>query len=103
MAPPTAGGGYRCNLDGAADGYPTTAPVGSFPQDRSPYGIFDLAGNVAEWTRDWYTTHHHAGIDGFRVARGGSWLAFSAAATIITGATQFPIKESGIMGIRAVR
>lgn len=28
------------------------APVGSFPQDRSPYGMLDAAGNVTEWMRD---------------------------------------------------
>lgn len=32
------------------DPYPGIAPVGSFPEDRGPYGHRDLAGNVAEWT-----------------------------------------------------
>ena len=31
-----------------------TTPVGLFPEGKSPYGCFDLAGNVNNWTSDWY-------------------------------------------------
>ena len=34
-----------------------TMPVGSYPSDVSPYGVFDLAGNVMEWARDWYAAY----------------------------------------------
>jgi formylglycine-generating enzyme required for sulfatase activity len=34
-----------------------TTAVGSFPRDVSPYGIFDLAGNIREMTADWYNTY----------------------------------------------
>lgn len=30
-------------------------PVGSYPHDRSRYGVLDLAGNVQEWCLDWYS------------------------------------------------
>lgn len=29
-------------------------PVGSYPLDRSRYGVMDLSGNVREWCSDWY-------------------------------------------------
>lgn len=44
--------------------------VGSRPDGASPEGVQDLAGNVAEWTRE---------ADGTAVARGGSFLSTSAA------------------------
>jgi sulfatase modifying factor 1 len=37
------------------DGYEWTAPVGSFPPNG--YGLFDMAGNVWQWTTDWFQDH----------------------------------------------
>jgi len=100
---PNADSVYRCNYDGQDDGFAYTAPVGSFDKFSSPYGVCDLAGNVAEWALDWYSTSYHAGLDGFRMVRGGSWMAVPAACDAITGATQMPLKESSIMGFRGAR
>jgi len=100
---PGADGIFRCNFDAEDDGFAYSAPVGSYEKFGSPYGVCDLAGNVAEWTLDWYSTSYHAGLDGFRMVRGGSWMAVPAACDAITGATQLPLKESSIMGFRAVK
>ena len=40
------------------DGYEGTAPVGQFPANG--YGLFDMIGNVWQWTTDWYAARHPA-------------------------------------------
>lgn len=65
------------------DGHRHASPVGTYRDGRSPYGLFDAAGNVWEWTADLYDPEAYAlegRIDprgpasgGERVIRGGSW------------------------------
>jgi formylglycine-generating enzyme required for sulfatase activity len=55
----------RANLDPDTDGYPGAAPVGAFPAGASPYGLFDMAGNVHEWVTDRATQGgRHRGLRG---------------------------------------
>jgi formylglycine-generating enzyme required for sulfatase activity len=65
----------------ARDGFLELAPVGSFPNGRTPDGIDDLAGNVDEWVADWFGEYPMADavnpkgpdMGDRRVARGGSY------------------------------
>ncbi len=55
------------------DGWPNTAPVGSFPQGRSTFGVLDLAGNVWEWVGDWYGPYTAGdGVTAEKNPRGGT-------------------------------
>jgi formylglycine-generating enzyme required for sulfatase activity len=63
--------------------YEALAPVGTFENGKSPYGIYDMAGNVWEWVSDWYDTDYYKNspqqnpegppTGGFKVIRGGAW------------------------------
>ena len=65
------------------DGFPNTAPVGSFPKGASRYGVKDVVGNVWEWVADYfgeYSKDEQTNPKGpetgeARVIRGGSWNA----------------------------
>jgi len=64
------------------DGWAATAPVGSFRQGASAFGVLDMAGNVWEWTADSFADYSDQPVtdpqrlqrdDSLRVFRGGSW------------------------------
>lgn len=68
------------------DGFADTAPVGRFAEydSSSGFGVIDMAGNVAEWTNNWYSGNAYAeGMDiygpgdptGVKTVRGGSWAS----------------------------
>jgi formylglycine-generating enzyme required for sulfatase activity len=62
-----------------------TWPVGSFPDDQSPFGVMDMAGNVWEWTSSWYDAYpgnENLEIEfgkKFRVIRGGGAIDYYGA------------------------
>lgn len=69
--PPKTANFAEGEIPGYSDGYVYTAPVGSFKP--SAEGIYDLAGNVWEWTQPMEIRAEPTGI-----LRGGSWAYFRA-------------------------
>jgi formylglycine-generating enzyme required for sulfatase activity len=77
---------YVVSGEAYCDGFPDTSPVGWFINGRSPYGAYDMAGNVWEWVNDWYDSAYYGkssssnplgpGTGQSRVRRGGSWYDY---------------------------
>ena len=92
----------------------TTDVVGNYPDGRSYYGAHNMAGNVMEWTGDYFDRSYYSespAIDprgpedgSLRVARGGFFgVGFSEAiSTTVRNATPPTASEPGL-GFRCVR
>ncbi|MFZ5916931.1 MAG: formylglycine-generating enzyme family protein [Chloroflexota bacterium] len=92
-----------------ATGYRGTIPVGSLGSGVGPYGLFDMAGNVWEWTSDWYQPYPGSAYQDpyygqrFRVTRGGGW--FEEADTVRTSNrnSTSPTAANDDLGFRCAR
>lgn len=92
------------------DGYRDTAPVGSYPDGRSPIGLYDMAGNAMEWVADWYDfrayrdaveTNPLGPLSGdFKVIRGGSWLSAEADVSVTARTSFDPTVSRANLGFR---
>jgi formylglycine-generating enzyme len=76
------------------DGFARTSPVGSFPPNG--YGLADMAGNVWEWTVDWYTPQHLVADDACCVP--SDPIGGREAASHDPAQPQFPIPRKVIKG-----
>lgn len=93
------------------DGYWGPAPVMSFAPN--PFGLYDMGGNVSEWTADcWHDNYIRAPVDGsawlnpgcsVRVLRGGSWGSSPDQARSAWRQAADAGLRSGRVGFRVVR
>jgi len=94
-------------------GYGVLAIVGSLEGGRSPYGIYDLAGNVSEWVADWYdnTSYKYelernpkGPRDGEeKVVRGGSWYDSALLQRSALRSRSYPSAPSTDRGFRCAK
>jgi len=92
------------------DGYENTAPVGSYEGGVSPYGLYDMAGNIAEWVNDWYDAGYYLApptqepsgpeTGTLHVLRGGSWVDNLYSVRVFVRQTAKPDETVSYIGFR---
>lgn len=105
----------QANLGSTSMGAPAT--VGSFPDDKSPSGVLDMAGNVSEWVFDWYKVDYYSTADNTdpigpanrrgegsgRVVRGGSFADSPDQARTANRRSQEPAYGFPSIGFRCAK
>ncbi len=99
-----------------SDGYKFTAPVGSYENGKSPYGCYDMVGNVWEWCNDWYDNAYYSNAaannnppgpssGSYRVRRGGSWSddSYYGDCRCANRGYDYPYDRYGILGFRCAK
>jgi len=76
----------------------SSAPVGSFAPNG--YGLYDMAGNVAEWCQDWYQLDYYVGSPEHnpqgpesgtqKVTRGGHWFSWDRGLRVHNRSSNLP-------------
>jgi len=97
----------------ATTGYAAVAKVGSFEKGQSPYGIYDLAGNVWEWVADRYDEHYYQHspehnprgptTGPLRVVRGGAWNSSPSIITAANRNSNVPSARRSDVGFRCAK
>jgi formylglycine-generating enzyme required for sulfatase activity/energy-coupling factor transporter ATP-binding protein EcfA2 len=90
-----------------------TSPVGIFPKGKSPYGCFDMAGNVWEWCSDRYDIYYYAKSPGrnpkgppdgaSRIVRGGDWQTSAKDCRSALRSPFVPISRYYLLGFRILQ
>jgi len=85
-----------------------TTPVGAL-ESPGPYGTYDMAGNAAEWTADWYLPYPGSPATDadfgrtLKVVRGGSWLSGPLTLTTVARGHSEPAYGYDSIGFRCAK
>ena len=84
--------------------------VGSYENGKSPYGVYDMVGNVWEWVLDWHDKTYYQsapaknpvgpGSGEYKVIRGGSWSKRPAIARVAGRMYLSPSQRTNSLGFR---
>ncbi len=95
------------------DEFSDTAVVTSFEAGRSPFGLYNMSGNVMEWVFDWYAPDYYGEsaeinpsgpADGTaRVLRGGSWYNTQQSLEVARRGSYVPEVARATLGFRCAR
>jgi len=103
---------FFVNVYGMEDQYSHTAPVDYFPSGISPFGVFNMSGNVWEWCLDWYEPDYYRNspelnpegpeTTRMKVVRGGSWINTLDGVQVVRRARNLPHTKNMLYGFRTV-
>ncbi len=90
-----------------------TSVMDAYPDGVSPYGVYDMGGNVFEWLADWYDNAYYAASASenplgpseertWRVIRGGGWANDKSFARAAYRYYPLPDVQDVIIGFRCV-
>jgi iron(II)-dependent oxidoreductase len=92
---------------------PLVATVDSFPDGQSIYGVYHLAGNIAEWVNDWLGPDYYPIMPKqnppgpksgrYKGVRGGSWKSRPVMLRAATRGGAFPEERSANIGFRCAQ
>jgi formylglycine-generating enzyme required for sulfatase activity len=92
---------------------PIVAPVDRGEAGQSPYGLYHMAGNAAEWIGDWFGIDYYATMPDrnpqgpatgrYRVVRGGSWKSAPVLLRTATRSGASPNQRAATIGFRCAK
>ena len=105
--------GVQGDLPDSSDGHAFTSPVTAFAKGRTAAGLFQMSGNVWEWTADWHVPDAYREITGsnptgpaqgtYKVIRGGSFRSWGPMLSSVYRGKLDPTAIADDVGFRCVK